>query len=159
MHGMGKKYYLVFFVFLALALIIYWPARQAGFVMDFLAWQEKFDRLPLTAAFTNFGYHAQQQFFLLLFYSAYKLFALHGIYWFFLFAILHALNGWLLFRLFTRIFERMAVKNYLAVAVTGSLFFILSPYNAEVHYMESMHALFDDRSICPADISCHHFLL
>src|SRR5689334_21957970 len=100
-----KQHYFLFAVFYLLILVLYFPTRQAGFVMDFIAWQEKFNQYPVTAALTNFGYHAQQQFFLLLFYLLYKLFALNGIYWYLIFSFLHALNGWLLFRLFVRLLE------------------------------------------------------
>ncbi|MBA2423448.1 MAG: hypothetical protein H0V61_09540 [Chitinophagales bacterium] len=129
---MKTKDYLLLCLFIVLVLIVYFPTRHAGFILDFLAWQNNFNHGTFIDAFSSFGYRAQQQFFLLLFYSFYKLFHLQGFYWYVLFSGLHALNGWLLMLFFLRLFSKFNIPNGYPIAIIGTLLFLLSPYNAEV---------------------------
>ncbi len=124
-----------FFLFALLflfVLIIYFPAHQAGFVTDFLGWQNKFNQEPITGALTTFGWHANQQASVFFFYLLYKLFNLNGWPWYISFTLLHTINGFLSYRLFCRILKECSVSNASITAFIGTLLFLLSPYQAEV---------------------------
>ncbi|MEO6168523.1 MAG: hypothetical protein ABIO46_13340 [Chitinophagales bacterium] len=129
---MKQNNFLVFVYFTVLVLAFYFPTRQAGFVTDFCGWQEKFDQGSYLDIFTTFGWHANQQVAAFFFFSVYKIFGTNGWGWYLVFSLLHGANGWLAYRLFNRLLEKYTVRPAQLIALTGSVLFLLSPYNAEV---------------------------
>ncbi|MBA3648029.1 MAG: hypothetical protein H0W62_05675 [Chitinophagales bacterium] len=129
---MKKENLAVFLIFLCIALIIFFPTRQAGFVTDFYGWQDKFNDQSIFGFINTFGWHANQQFSVLFFYILYSLFGTSGFGWYACFSLLHSLNAFLLFLIFNRLLLRLESQQSKSIAVTGALLFLLSPYNAEV---------------------------
>src|SRR5688572_2434765 len=88
------------FIFAALVLaclITYLPSIGAGFVFDFLGWQQRYESGSLADVFHSFGYAHNQQTMHLFFFSLYKLFHIQGIPWYIVFCGLHAFNTWLMY--------------------------------------------------------------
>jgi len=136
--------YFVFLSFFLGVLLVHWPARNAGFVSDFLGWQELYDKGPWWAFIYSFGYGGHQQVLQLINYSMYKAFGTYGLPWYLLFCLFHTLNGWLLYFLLLKISELWGTPYGRFTAIFGALFFLFSPYHPEVtvwrvclHYMIS----------------------
>jgi hypothetical protein len=122
----------LFLFYLLLVLIFYFPTRQAGFVTDFYGWQEKFIDGSFKDVLHTFGWHANQQVSVFFFYILYSLFDVNGWGWYLTFSLLHALNGWMCYELFRRLFVKFSLKNSSVCAFIGTLLFLFSPYQAEV---------------------------
>lgn len=129
---MKTKNYFVFLFFLIAVLLFYWNTRNAGFVTDFYGWQQRFEQGGWGGLAHSFGYKGLLQVGLFFFYLAYRVFDLHGFWWYLLFGALHALNGYLLYGLFARLLARWAVPQASLIALAGALLFLLSPYQSEV---------------------------
>ncbi|HUM47337.1 MAG TPA: hypothetical protein PLD84_10430, partial [Chitinophagales bacterium] len=125
------RFFQVGFFFL-LVLVFYFPTRYAGFVTDFFGWQLEFDQGSWKDVLTTFHWHANQQVAAFFFFSMYKIFGMNGWGWYLVFSLLHGANGWLAYKLFSRLFEKHALPHAKLIALTGSVLFLLSPYNAEV---------------------------
>ena len=120
--------------FLMLTLLIYFNTRHAGFVTDFLGWQSDFDSNNAWAVINGDRYNIKSfyHFTHIIMYAMTTVFRLNGTAWFLLFSSLFALNGLLVFRLFIYLFNKLEIPNSTAIAIIGILFFMLSPYQAEV---------------------------
>lgn len=120
--------------FLILTLLMYFNTRHAGFVTDFLGWQSDFDSNNAWAVINGDRYNIKSfyHFTHILMYAMTTAFRLNGTAWFLLFSSLFALNGLLVFRLFIYLFNKLQIPNSTAIASVGILFFMLSPYQAEV---------------------------
>src|SRR5215471_15749475 len=129
---MEKSSRYLFFFYWLLTLVLYYTTRQCGFVTDFYGWQDKFNHQSLLGAWDTFGWHANQQVSVFFFYILYALFGTNGWGWFLCFSLLHAANGTLLFRFFERLMKKLAISNATILSFTGSLLFLVSPFNAEV---------------------------
>ena len=120
--------------FLILTLLVYFNTRQAGFVTDFLGWQSDFDNNSAWAVINGDRYNIKSfyHFTHILMYAMTSVFRLNGTAWFLLFSSLFALNGLFVFRLFIYLFNKLEIPHSTAIAIIGVLFFMLSPYQAEV---------------------------
>lgn len=134
----------IFGLFFLSSLILYWPARNAGFVSDFLGWQDLYDKGPWYGFLYSFGYGGHQQVLQLINYCMYKAFGTNGLPWTFLFCAFHAANGYLLYRLLLKMGNIWQLQFTGFTAMFGALFFLFSPYQPEVtvwrvclHYMIS----------------------
>ena len=81
----------------------------------------------------SFGFPALNQISVFLFYVLYQFFLTNGFGWYLVYCLLHAVNAFLLFKITQRVlvmFEIDKLNQY--VAVVGSLFFLISPYQSEV---------------------------
>ena len=139
---MPLKKIVVYLIMLGITLIMYFPSIQTGFVGDWFGWQSKFDTGNYLGIFNTFGWHGNQQVTVFFLYTLYKIFGLNGWGWYLFDSGLHALNAFLLFTFFMRFFRKYEIKSGFFVALSGSLLFLLSPYNAEpvvlkvcVHYL------------------------
>ncbi len=65
-------------------------------------------------------------------FTLYKLFDLNGWGWYVIFSFVHALNGWLLYKLSKKLLEKQGWKNATLPCLIGTGLFLLSPYQAEV---------------------------
>ncbi len=126
--------YFLFFIFWMLVGAIYIPAYKAGFYLDFL------DTIVLsrTQSFVDFinrdGLTNQSlyQVTQVLLFGLIKVFKTNPLPWFFLFSALHALNGYLIFRFFSRLFLLLKVPHAGFIALSGAVLFLISPVQAEV---------------------------
>lgn len=119
-------------LFILTALAVYWPTRDAGFVMDWLGWQSAYNRDGWAGVPGSFGYPGLHPVLHLGNYLLYWLFGANSPVWYGVFAILHGLNAWLLFRLALRLPTHAPARQSLFIAFTASVLFLLSPYAAEV---------------------------
>lgn len=118
--------------FVALALVVYWPTRHAGFVMDWLGWQYAYDREGWAGVPNSFGYPGLHPVLHLGNYTLYWLFGANSPVWYGVFAGLHGLNASLLARLAQRLPLQQPPTQQQLVGVATGLLFLLSPYAAEV---------------------------
>ena len=135
----------LFPVFLLITLLAFYPAHQAGFVFDFLGWQRVYDRGTFFDFLNCFGYPGNHQTLHFFFYSFYSLFHIQSIPWFLLFCSLNALNGYLLWLLLRRLFERWSIRASPLMMVLISVLFLIHPYQVEpvvwkvcLHYLLSL---------------------
>lgn len=150
--GCGEQLWLLAFV--AVSLAIFWPARHAGFVVDWLGWQMRYEAGSWTDIPKSFGYPALQPVLQFCNYLMFRIFGTQSLPWYLLFAALHGINAWLLYRLVLRLLRSESAAN---PALAAGFLFLLSPYAAEVvvwrvclHYLLSlgfalgaMHAALD----------------
>jgi len=118
-------------VFLVVALAVFWPARQAGFVTDWLGGQERYETGTLGQALHSFGWVAILPVLFTLNFTLFKVFGTAWLPWFLIFTSLHALNGWQLFRLVMRLLRDPGEANARWVALATGGLFLLSPYAVE----------------------------
>jgi hypothetical protein len=119
-------------LFILTSLALYWPTRDAGFVMDWLGWQAAYNRAGWAGVPGSFGYPGLHPVLHLGNYLLYWLFGANSPIWYGVFAIVHGLNAWLLFRLALRLPVHAPAGRTLFVAFTAGVLFLLSPYAAEV---------------------------
>ncbi|MBK9336274.1 MAG: hypothetical protein IPM98_06680 [Lewinellaceae bacterium] len=129
-RGIGAVALGLFFVLLA--LVVYWPTRHAGFVMDWLGWQYAYDRGGWAGVPGSFGYPGLHPVLHLGNYTLYWLFGANSPVWYGVFAVLHGLNAWLLARLALRLPLQVSAPQRLFIGAASGLLFLLSPYAAEV---------------------------
>jgi len=129
---MNRKDGWILLSFVGLILVLYYPTRQAGFVTDFYGWQTKFNEGSFSDVFTTFGWHANQQVAVFFLYLLYLVFGIHGWGWYLFFSFVHAWNGFIAFKFFKRLLVKFSVKHAAATSAIGALFFLVSPYQAEV---------------------------
>jgi len=138
----NKKFLL--FAFCLISLLAYYPARNAGIVTDFLGWLYKYKEGSYADVINCFGYVGHHQFFHLINYSIFKTIGVSHFGWYFIFALFHGLNGYLLYLLSERWFNRWEIKlPYASIFI--ALLFLLSPYQVETltwkacfHYIMSV---------------------
>ncbi|MFZ1678120.1 MAG: hypothetical protein WBP41_04640 [Saprospiraceae bacterium] len=134
----------VFFIFWALTLLSFIPSIGAGFVFDFLGWQNAYAHGSFRDILNCFGYPGNQQFLHLVFYSFYKIFGIQGFWWYLFFCTLHALNGYILYLFILRIGQKWGGAISPVLAALCAVLFLLHPYEIEavvwkvcVHYLLS----------------------
>ncbi|MCE7922546.1 MAG: hypothetical protein DYG98_05795 [Haliscomenobacteraceae bacterium CHB4] len=137
--GCGDQLWLLAFVGVSLA--IFWPARHAGFVVDWLGWQMRYEAGGWADVPRSFGYQALQPVLQFGNYLMFRVFGTEGLPWYLLFATLHGTNGWMLYRLMRRLLQS---EDSLNPALAAGFLFLLSPYAAEtvvwrvcLHYLLS----------------------
>ena len=118
--------------FVVVALAVYWPTRQAGFVMDWFGWQYAYNRDGWAGVPVSFGYPGLHPVLHLGNYTLYWLFGANSPAWYAVFALLHGTNAWLLYRLALRLPLRLPAAQAQLVAWGAGALFLLSPYAAEV---------------------------
>lgn len=120
--------------FFVLAIALFWPAREAGFVTDWTGGQERYETGTWGDVLHSFGWRALIPVLFAINFSLFKVFGTAWFPWFFIFTGLHALNAGLLFRLIRRLIpvEEVGGAKFqiLAASFIGALF-LCSPYAAE----------------------------
>ncbi|MEQ1746952.1 MAG: hypothetical protein ABMA02_16085 [Saprospiraceae bacterium] len=119
-------------LFVVISLVVYWPTRHAGFVMDWLGWQYAYDREGWAGVPGSFGYPGLHPVLHLGNYTLYWLFGAYNSAWYWFFAALHGLNAALLARLALRLPLQATPATRLTVGLGAAALFLLSPYTAEV---------------------------
>jgi hypothetical protein len=119
-------------LFWALVHLFYAPTWNAGFVTDFTGLMMRLEGQSISGVLNCFGFPALEQLLNLCLYLIYKAFGSSPLPWYLLFTTTHALNAFLLFRLSKNLFLRFKIKLPTVIALTGALFFLISPYQSEV---------------------------
>lgn len=124
----------LYFFFFAITVAIYGITYKAGFTTDFMGWLHNFDNYSFSEVINSEPNHIKSfyQFTHLLMYGMTFLFRLSGLPWFILFSGLFAFNAYSVFMIFNKIMENVGFEKNRVVPLFGVLFFILSPYQAEV---------------------------
>ncbi len=137
-----------FLLFWAVALLSFIPSIGSGFVYDFLGWQKEYAQGSFADIINCFGYNGNHQFLHLIFYSFYKLFHIQGFPWYLLFCTLHAVNGYLLYKLILHLARLWEFQIAPSLVLLGVIVFLLHPYSVEpvvwkvcVHYLISLMAI------------------
>jgi hypothetical protein len=128
----SQQSFLILTGLLSVSFVFYWPTVGAGFVTDFIGWQERFDAGTFSDFLMCFGYPGLQQINCLIFYLLYKLFGLTGLPWYIIFSGLHALNAWLVYLLAIKTGSAFRINMKPIVALVASLIYLLNPYSVEV---------------------------
>lgn len=128
-----KRPFLVWFCFWLAVSILYLPAWKGGFQQDFHGWLQMYtDEDFLAIINRNFAkipslYQLTQ----LQLYGWTWLFGTHPLPWYLLFTALHALNGMLLFRFSSRLFQDFKLPKATWIALAGTLLFLFNPSMTE----------------------------
>lgn len=158
MAGLLQKPWFFPLAFVLAALVLYWPSRNAGFVMDWLGWQYAYDRGGWAGIPGSFGYPGLHPVLHLGNYILYWLFGANSPAWYLVFAGLHGINAWLLCRLALRLPLQLPASQTRFIGVGAGLLFLLSPYAVEtvvwrvcLHYLLALmfallalHSVLDD---------------
>ena len=130
------------------SLISFLPSIGAGFVFDFPGWQNAYNGKNFIDIIDCFGYPGNHQLLHLVFYTFYRIFHVQGFPWYLFFAVLHGINGYILYRVIIALSKHWGAKVNFTMAAVGAGIFILHPYNVEpvvwkvcVHYLLSMMAM------------------
>jgi hypothetical protein len=138
-----NHYRIALAMFLATAAL-HWPTKDAGFVADFWGWEKLYREQSFWGFWNTFGHTVHQQlpqFFNIVWY---RLFGTQGLPWYLLFSLLHAANGYLLYRFLLKTSGMWQLSHGKWVALAGASFFLCSPYIADatvwrvcLHYLLS----------------------
>ncbi|MCF8237561.1 MAG: hypothetical protein K9I85_05355 [Saprospiraceae bacterium] len=132
-----------------LAVLLYWPARDAGLISDFTGHQMLFEQGATLGWWNSYGWHGNQPVLFGVMKLWYSLFGIQPMPWFWLFTLLHVVNATLVGLLGWRIWQKAVSpdKAWMAALVL-SLLFLLHPYQSEVviwkvcvHYLINVLAL------------------
>ena len=134
MRSFKNNTFQLYLFFFLLTISLYWITRNAGFVTDYLGFQTDFDNHSAWSVINGDRYNIKSfyHFTHILMYSMAAAFRTWGLPWFLLFSALFALNGLLVYRLFDFLFKKCGFEDTNNVILIGVLFFLLSPYQAEV---------------------------
>ena len=131
-HPLFRNQWFWLAFFLAGTLAVYWPAREAGFVTDWLGGQERYETGTFSDALRSFDWVALLPVLFVTNFTLFKVFGTAWLPWFLIFTGLHALNGWQLYRLAGRLPGIGASgPNGPWIAPAVAALFLLSPYAAE----------------------------
>ena len=117
---------------LTLSLIFYLPVYGSGFVTDFLGWLNCFENRSLAGAHNCFGVQGLYYVPFAILYGMTSLFGTHPLPWYLLFAGLHGVNAYLLYRLMDRLGQFFSTDIPKSALLIGCILFIVFPYNVEV---------------------------
>lgn len=127
--GCGDGLWRMFFI--AVAVILYWQTRHAGFVTDWFGWQAKYESGSFRDALASMGYRALHPVLHCSNFLIFKLFGTKTSVWFVIFATLHGLNGWLIYNLVRRLVTIEGGKSDVFPPLVAALLFLVCPFNAE----------------------------
>ncbi len=116
-----------------LAVIFYWPARDAGLISDFTGHQMIFEKGSALGWWNSYGWHGNQPVLFGVMKLWYTLFGIQPMPWFWLFTLLHAVNATLAGLVGLRIWQKAVSPDKAWMgAIVLSLLFLLHPYQTEV---------------------------
>ncbi len=131
----------VFGAFLLLSHLFYWPTYHAHFFSDFQGWADTYDEFGWAGLVHSFGDPAFHHVGHGVSFLWYKVFGLQPLPWHLLQVLLHALNGWLVYKVANKLFFREG-KTLKRASIASALFFLLSPFQTEavvwsatIHYL------------------------
>lgn len=135
---------LLFAAYWVVLFILYLPAANAGRVGDFPGWVTFLNANNFIDYINRkgSGIPSLYQFTQAVTWCFYRLFGANAWLWHLLYLTLQALNAFLLYSFFNKLFSRAHVNNANIAAFTGAMLFSVSPYISEVVVWEpSFHYL------------------
>lgn len=129
----SKRNIAVGFFFLLLTQVLYWPARNAGLVTDFVGTVERLRPATLLDVLQNtFGFYGFQQINFLFLFTYFKIFGVEfPLGWHLVYTFTHSLNALLLFLLFKRLLGYQQIRWSAGLAFSIALLWLTAPYHTE----------------------------
>lgn len=127
-----NKLLLVFVLFYVIALVIYFPSRNAGFLTDFIGFEAGYQKCGFVHYYDCSGMPNLRYVQHLFSYILCKTVGANTIYWYILYCLFHALAASFNFLALRKLFTRYNISNAFSIAFASSLLFLISPYQAEV---------------------------
>ncbi len=116
-----------------LAVLLYWPARDAGLISDFTGHQMLFEKGSALGWWNSYGWHGNQPVLFGLMKFWYSLFGIRPMPWFWLFTLLFAVNATLTGLVGLRVWQKALSPDRAWIgAIVLSLLFLVHPYQTEV---------------------------
>jgi|GEM_PF-2273486 len=135
----------LFIAYLVAIVVIYWKARNGLLIDDGMAGLIEYRKQGLKGWFNSFGFpslYYTHDFFVLLIYN---IAGKSSTIWFFTMATLHVANACSALVVFHKLYRLLNIRNADLIAFSGSVLFLLSPYQTEnlawaatLHYSISM---------------------
>ena len=127
-----KKSIYVFALFYLITLAFYFPSRYAGFLTDFIGFEANYQKCGFIhyydcSLMPNLRYVQH-----LFSYILCKTVGANTIYWYILYCLFHALSAFAGFHVLKKLFTLYNIENAFLIAISGTLIFLISPYQAEV---------------------------
>ena len=110
------------------ALILYWPTMQAGFVHDFTGWYERYQTHGWSGIPHCFGYHRLQHFMHFVHFLFYKLFDTTPFPWYFTYSVMFGVNSYLVYRL-GRSLTSYFKANDISIPIVAALLYLIHPFH------------------------------
>ncbi len=127
---------------MGLSMIIYYPIRKAGIIMDYIGWLYQYEAGSYSDVINSFGYKGLHQVFHLFNYSIYRLVGADPIGQYIIFSLSHGIVVFAFFILIRELARIHKLKHANSIVLFTVLLFLISPYHIEVvtykacyHYM------------------------
>jgi hypothetical protein len=127
-----------------LTFILYLPAAKAGWVIDSAGWLYNIRNLKFWDYINNkqSGIPSLYQFTQLVTWCIYKVFNANALAWHIIMVSLHAVNAFLFFIIFRRLFDDSGIRHSFRIAIAGVVLYTVCPHISEVIVWEaSFHYL------------------
>ncbi len=134
----------VFALLWLLTFILYLPAAKAGWVIDSAGWLYNIRNLKFWDYINNkqSGIPSLYQFTQLITWCIYKVFNANALAWHTIMVSLHAINSFLFFLIFRRLFDDSGIRHSFRIAIAGVVLYTVCPHISEVIVWEaSFHYL------------------
>lgn len=134
----------VFALLWLLTFILYLPAAKAGWVIDSAGWLYNIRNLKFWDYINNkqSGIPSLYQFTQLVTWCIYKVFNANALAWHTIMVSLHAVNAFLFFLIFRRLFDDSGIRHSFRIAIAGVVLYTVCPHISEVIVWEaSFHYL------------------
>ena len=134
----------VFTLLWLLTFILYLPAAKAGWVIDSAGWLYNIRNLKFWDYINNkqSGIPSLYQFTQLVTWCIYKVFNANALAWHTIMVSLHAVNAFLFFLIFRRLFDDSGIRHSFRIAIAGVVLYTVCPHISEVIVWEaSFHYL------------------
>ena len=124
-----KKSIFLWFLFFVITQVLYWPARNAGLVTDFVGTVDRLHDANLMDVILNtFGFYGFQQINYLFLFLFYNLFGVsEPLGWHLIYTTTHATNAYLIFFLFCYLFQKGSLKYGTVLAIGIAALWLTSP--------------------------------
>lgn len=126
-----RSKFLWFILFLLVACAFYYKASNALLIDDGIAGLVKFENMGYRGFLTSFGFTSLYYFHDFFNLLVYLIVGKSSFGWFAVMVTLHSFNAMLSFSVFQKFYSMVETKNAGLIALTGSVLFLLSPYQTE----------------------------
>lgn len=119
-------------VYFSIACLLFLPTMKAGFATDFLGWANEYTEQGWRGIFSAFDGNNLTHFHHAVNYFLFVLFGNHALLWAMVYIVIHVCISLLWLDIGIAIGEKFQVPNITFLAISGSLLFLISPYQFEV---------------------------
>jgi len=126
-----NKDWAVLGLLILVSLLIYYPLRHSGIIMDYLGWLERYKAGEFSDIIHCFNYPGLHQVFHLVNYSIYRLVGADHWGQYIIFALSHGLVSFTLFKLLKQLLTTHKVKHSHWILLITMIVFVTSPYQIQ----------------------------